>query len=291
MEKVQTGIVIEFYSNNCLVKVGGSNILCIGIRNIVVGDIVDVKFIQDSKKSHGKILKIHKRKSSLYKNLKDKKTIMAANIDRIGILVTSLPKTNFHFIDKWLLISKISKIKPFIILNKIDLTLENDFIDNLAYYKNKLNIKLLEISAKKLINVHQLKEYLSNRCTILVGKSGAGKSTITSLLTSNPIKTKELSNNQGVHTTSVSTLYHGENNMNIIDSPGIRDLTTDFMSIDDILDGFYEIKELSKSCKYSDCNHINNIGCNLKKALKQGQLNEKRYNSFIKIIKKNVQKR
>ena len=97
------------------------------------------------------------------------------------------------------------------------------------------------MSAKKLINVHQLKEYLSNRCTILVGKSGAGKSTITSLLTSNPIKTKELSNNQGVHTTSVSTLYHGENNMNIIDSPGIRDLTTDFMDNDDILDGFYEI--------------------------------------------------
>ena len=29
--------------------------------------------------------------------------------------------------------------------------------------------------------------------------------------------------------------------MNIIDSPGIRDLTTDFMDNDDILDGFYEI--------------------------------------------------
>ena len=38
MEKVQTGQVIEFYSNSCLVKTNIGEFNCIAIKNIVVGD-------------------------------------------------------------------------------------------------------------------------------------------------------------------------------------------------------------------------------------------------------------
>ena len=40
MEKVQTGQVIEFYSNSCLVKTNLGEFNCIAIKNIVVGDFV-----------------------------------------------------------------------------------------------------------------------------------------------------------------------------------------------------------------------------------------------------------
>ena len=55
---------------------------------------------------------------------------------------------------------------------------------------------------------------------------------------------KALSNNQGVHTTSVSTLYHVDE-MKIIDSPGIRDIGIDHLKQGEIILGFPEIMDYS----------------------------------------------
>ena len=51
MKKVQTGQVIEFYSNSCLVKTNFGEFTCLAIKNVVVGDFVELEIIQDSKKS------------------------------------------------------------------------------------------------------------------------------------------------------------------------------------------------------------------------------------------------
>ena len=58
MEKVQTGQVIEFYSNSCQVKTNFGEFSCIAIKNVVVGDFVEFEIIQDSKQLQGKIIKI-----------------------------------------------------------------------------------------------------------------------------------------------------------------------------------------------------------------------------------------
>ena len=80
MEKVQTGQVIEFYSNSCLVKTKFGKFDCLAIKNIVVGDFVDLEIIHDSKKPLGKILKINQRSSSLTKSYNGKEKLFAANI-------------------------------------------------------------------------------------------------------------------------------------------------------------------------------------------------------------------
>ena len=67
MEKVQTGQVIEFYSNSCLVKTDLGTFACLAIKNIVVGDYVELEIIQDSKKPQGKIITVQTRKSKLTK--------------------------------------------------------------------------------------------------------------------------------------------------------------------------------------------------------------------------------
>ena len=47
MQKVQTGLVIEFYSNSCLVRTDKKDIPCIGIKDIIVGDIVKIEIFQE----------------------------------------------------------------------------------------------------------------------------------------------------------------------------------------------------------------------------------------------------
>ena len=281
MEKVQTGFVIEFYSNACLVRTKVGDIPCIAIKNVVVGDIVQIEIIQDSKEIKGLIISKNPRKSALQKKDGLKSKTIAANITHVGILVTQEPKTTAEFIDKWILTSILSNIKPFIINNKIDLKPDESYINKLNIYK-KLDIDIFGISAKNNTNIVEIKEFLQEKCVVFVGNSGAGKSTLTNCLTGKDIKTNMLSNNQGVHTTSVSTLYEVENNIKIIDSPGVRDLPITGWKKNEIIYGFVELQRLSEKCKFNDCNHTNNDGCAILNALNNGEINKSRYNNFIK---------
>ena len=281
MEKVQTGFVIEFYSNACLVRTKVGDIPCIAIKDVVVGDIVKIKIIQDSKEIKGLIVSKNPRKSALQKKDGLKSKTIAANITHVGILVTLEPKTTAEFIDKWILTSILSNIKPFIIINKIDLEPDDSYINKLNIYK-KLDIDIFGISAKNNTNIVEIKEFLEEKCVVFVGNSGAGKSTLTNCLTGEDIKTNKLSNNQGVHTTSVSTLYEVENNIKIIDSPGVRDLPITGWKKNEIIYGFVELQRLSEKCKFNDCNHTNNDGCAILNALNNGEINKSRYNNFIK---------
>ena len=281
MEKVQTGQVIEFYSNSCLVKTNLGEFNCIAIKNIVVGDFVQLEIIQDSKKHLGKITKVNKRSSVLSRRNGNKNKLFAANVTHVGILVTPNPKTTTEFIDKWILKTKLSNIEPFILNNKIDMESDQEYINKIKIYRD-INFNIINISAKYGENLDELINFIKNKCVLFVGNSGAGKSTLTSKIIGKELKTNELSNDQGVHTTSISSLYELTDNGKVIDSPGMRDIELLDYSRENIINGFEEIFELSKSCKFNDCNHINNQGCKVIEGLANGVISKSRYNNFIK---------
>ena len=283
MKKVQTGQVIEFYSNSCLVKTKFGKFDCVATKNVVVGDFVEVEIIQDSKKPLGKIIKVNRRDSKISKRIKNQDKLFAANISHVGILVTQIPKTSSEFIDKWLVKANASNIKPFLINNKVDMKQEKNYLEKLDIYKN-INIKIIDTSAKYDKNISELKEFLTDKCVLFVGNSGAGKSTLTSKIIGKNLKTSSLSNDQGVHTTSVSSLYEIDSNIKIIDSPGMRDIAIENYSEREIINGFEEIQNASKYCKFNNCNHIDNEGCNITKKLLNDEINESRYNNFIKFL-------
>ena len=281
MLKLQIGQIVEFYSNSCCVVSEGKEFKCKiqGRINLVVGDLVEIELSSVSNSSEGLVIKRLDRITALYKSKERVKKPIAANISHIGILVTKNPKTNLEFIDKWITISKIASIEPFIIFNKIDLLPNGAFREDQKIYE-RIGIKTFQISAKLFINVDELKIYLSKRTTIFVGNSGSGKSTLTSAITGKEILSKALSNNQGVHTTSVSTLYHTDQ-MKIIDSPGVRDIGIDHLKPKEIVLGFPEIINYSLSCTFPNCSHKGDEGCEVMAALKNGDIEESRYNNFI----------
>lgn len=281
MKKVQTGLVIEFYSNSCLVKVGDINLKCIAIKGVVVGDMVEIEVIQDSNEIKGKIINLLPRISSIKKKDGYRSKIFAANISKVGIIVSPKPITNEKFIDKWIITAKLSNIEPFIINNKIDLNQDKKYRSKINIYK-EINIKVIDISSKEEINLAKLKDFLRNESVLFVGKSGAGKSTLTKSITGKNIKTNLLSNDKGVHTTSLSTLYEIPGNTKIIDSPGVRDVTIAGWGREKIIIGFSEIFEYAKNCKFKNCSHTSEEGCGVLQAIKNGEIHETRYNNFIK---------
>jgi ribosome biogenesis GTPase len=281
MLKVQTGQIVEFYSNSCCVVSEGKELRCKiqGRINLVVGDLVQLESSSIDSNSEGLVTKRLDRVTALYKSKEKVKKPIAANISHIGILVTKNPKTNLEFIDKWITISKNASIEPFIIFNKIDLLQNSSFQEDQKVYE-RIGIRTFQISAKLFTNLDELKKYLSKKTTIFVGNSGSGKSTLTSAITGKKILSKALSNNQGVHTTSVSTLYHTDE-MKIIDSPGVRDIGIDHLKPKEIILGFPEIINYSLNCTFPNCSHQTDEGCEVITALKNGDIEESRYNNFI----------
>ena len=281
MIKVQTGQIVEFYSNSCSVVSAGEEFKCKirGRINLVVGDMVEIEIISNNDNLEGLVTKRLDRVTALFKSKEKVKKPIAANITHIGILVTQSPKTNLEFIDKWITISINASIEPFIIFNKIDLLTNDEFKEIQKIYED-LGIKTFQISAKLRTNIDVLKEYLLKKTAIFVGNSGSGKSTLTSAITGKKILSKALSNNQGVHTTSLSTLYN-INEMQIIDSPGVRDIDIDHLKLKEITLGFPEIMHHSLNCVFPNCSHQIDDGCAVKTALKNGDIKESRYNNFI----------
>jgi len=281
MIKVQTGQIVEFYSNSCSVVSAGEEFKCKirGRINLVVGDMVEIEIISNNDNLEGLVTKRLDRVTALFKSKEKVKKPIAANITHIGILVTQSPKTNLEFIDKWITISINASIEPFIIFNKIDLLTNDEFKEIQKIYED-LGIKTFQISAKLRTNIDVLKEYLLKKTAIFVGNSGSGKSTLTSAITGKKILSKALSNNQGVHTTSLSTLYN-INEMQIIDSPGVRDIDIDHLKLKEIILGFPEIMHHSLNCVFPNCSHQIDDGCAVKTALKNGDVKESRYNNFI----------
>ena len=282
MIKVQTGQIIEFYSNTCRVAGTTDTFKCRiqGRIDLVVGDFVKIAPAEGLTNCDAIVTERLDRATALFKS-KDRVTkAVAANITHLGILVTFHPKTSLEFIDKWIVIALHSDIQPFIVFNKIDSLEKNAFSSLKNIYQN-LDIPMFEISAKFNTNLENLISFLENETSIFVGNSGSGKSTLTSALTGTHILSKELSNNQGVHTTSVSTLYEVENQMKVIDSPGVRDIGIEQLSHAEILAGFKEIDELAAKCEFPKCGHEDDEGCAVMQALNNGDIEQSRYNNFM----------
>ena len=282
MIKVQTGQIIEFYSNTCRVAGTTDTFKCRiqGRIDLVVGDFVKIAPAEGLTNCDAIVTERLDRVTALFKS-KDRVTkAVAANITHLGILVTFHPKTSLEFIDKWIVIALHSGIQPFIVFNKIDSLEKNAFSSLKNIYQN-LEIPMFEISAKFNTNLENLISFLENETSIFVGNSGSGKSTLTSALTGTHILSKELSNNQGVHTTSVSTLYEVENQMKVIDSPGVRDIGIEQLSNAEILAGFKEIDELAAKCEFPKCGHEDDVGCAVMQSLNDGDVEQSRYNNFM----------
>jgi ribosome biogenesis GTPase len=68
----------------------------------------------------------------------------------------------------------------------------------------------------------------------------------------------------------------------LIDTPGVREFG---LAIDDtdLLGEMLEISDYAESCRFKDCEHINEPGCAVLKAVSVGALGNKLYESYLKL--------
>lgn len=239
---------------------------------------------------------------------------VAANIDQVVIVTSLKPKPNPYLIDRYLAATENLPSKALIIINKIDLLdgIEQEqeskkqesekqasekpeskkhelqkLVDDLTALYQSIGYRVICASMEKNIGIAEISEALGSATSILVGLSGVGKSSIVKkILPLEEIKIGETSTatGEGKHTTTVSAFYHLDNDGIIIDSPGVRDFTPSSDSIEEITNGFIDVRKFNGACKFTNCSHTNEPGCAMKQAVSDGHLNTLRFKNYLRMI-------
>ncbi len=234
----------------------------------------------------GDFVFIDKNKKVIENILKRQNEIIRPNVSNItqGIIVTSFKHPDFsaNLLDKLLVELEINKIKPIICMTKKDLIKNKDYLEIkkiLDYYEN-LGYTILYNT-----EINKVKKVLENNTSVFMGQTGAGKSTLLNKLFKDlNLKTGEISLalGRGRHTTRHVEIIK-KDNIKVLDTPGFSALTFDNINKEKIRDAFLEFKKYP--CVYQDCMHINELECNVKKAVENKKILKSRYDNFCSFIK------
>ena len=239
---------------------------------------------------YGVVVAVEPRQSELarpdqYKEMK----IVAANIDRILIVIAPLPRPHTQLVDRYLVAAETLGITPAIIINKADLiTTENQAtIDRFTELYQGLNYEVISASTQSGRGLDRLTQLLASHTSIFVGQSGVGKSSLINMLIPDlnlQVGALSIANQKGTHTTTTAQLFHFPRGGHLIDSPGIREFGLWHMNEQQILEGFVEFRPFIGHCKFRDCRHQKEPGCAIRQAHRDGHISDYRMSSFEALI-------
>ncbi|MFC0269335.1 small ribosomal subunit biogenesis GTPase RsgA [Kushneria aurantia] len=213
---------------------------------------------------------------------------VAANIDRILIVLAVEPEPHPFLIDRYLVAAEATGITPALVLNKLDLLGDDHPLHALAHRYRTLGYAVIGATTRREEGLTALAEVLLDVTAVFVGQSGVGKSSlIDALLPDAELRIGELSldSRKGRHTTTTARLYHfREGKGALIDSPGIRDFGLGHLDEREIEAGFVEFRPYLGHCRFRDCHHRREPGCAILAAVENGDIAAERLESFRHIV-------
>jgi len=221
-----------------------------------------------------------KSKSAVITSLKKRKNLLVrpsvANISNIYITFSvEEPELNLSQVNRFLISAESIGVEVSLVLTKCDLisdTRRSSLIDKFekwGYQAITLNLEKSDYLNNLLVELKQKK------CSIFMGPSGVGKTTLLNMIipglqnstapVSNKIK-------RGKNTTRNVELFSISNQSYIVDTPGfnMQPLEVDIKLLPNLYSEIYkQVIEEGIKCKFRNCLHLNDEGCNLNKSFER----------------------
>ncbi|MFF3643663.1 ribosome small subunit-dependent GTPase A [Streptomyces sp. NPDC002564] len=212
--------------------------------------------------------------------------VLASNVDTIGVVVALDTEPDLGRIERFLALAWESGAQPLMILTKSDLA-ENAEAVRETVEQASPGVDVLVVSATTDDGMDILSALLTGT-SVLVGQSGAGKSTIANVLLGRSVmETRQTrSDGKGRHTTTTRELMPLPGGGVLIDTPGIRGVGM-YDATDGLQQTFSEIEELAEECRFRDCEHVAEPGCAVIEAIEDGMLQQRRLDSYRKLVREN----
>lgn len=202
------------------------------------------------------------------------------------VFAVQKPDPNLWLLDRFLLLASYQGLDVIICINKSDLDLDGkaDIIYNIY---NTAGYKIIKTSCKTKEGIDEIKNLIKNKITVFAGPSGVGKSTLLNNIQSNlKLQTGEVSQktSRGKHTTRHVELIELDLGGWVVDTPGFSTLDIDFLEENELEKYFFEIYDRSSLCRFSGCNHYKEPGCEVKKAVENGEISKSRYDNYLSML-------
>jgi ribosome biogenesis GTPase len=133
-----------------------------------------------------------------------------------------------------------------------------------------------------------LRQALSGRISVLVGKSGVGKTTLLNALQPGlGLHVGEISRatGKGRHTTVGLEMFPLAGGGAIVDTPGMREFGVWDTGEDELAMFFPEMRGYIGRCRFGlDCRHDEEPGCAIRQAVLAEQISPRRYHSYLRLM-------
>ncbi len=255
---------------------------------VAVGD--QVRFI-DEHDGRGLILEVLPRRSRLSRlaaGPRPLEQVMVANLDQVAaVMAAAQPEPKWNLLDRYLVSAESLGLQALIVIAKLDLLGDSrELLAEVTNYR-RLGYPVLLTSAVDGIGLERLRSLLQGRISVLVGKSGVGKSSLLNALQPGlglKVNAVSQATSKGRHTTTHLEMFPLDFGGWIVDTPGMREFGPWALDGEDLALYFPEMRPLVGTCKFGlDCRHAHEPGCAVVKAVEAGSISERRYESYLKL--------
>ncbi|HEY0865925.1 MAG TPA: ribosome small subunit-dependent GTPase A [Fimbriimonas sp.] len=280
-----TGTVIGVEATLCDVLIGEEIRrlpMLSGVRP-VVGDEVEIL--------RERVQRILPRRSRLGKpddHHGGREQTLVANVDLVVVVVAATcPPLHPRLIDRYLFAIRMGGARPLICVNKMDLLPADKAASELRKLDpyREMGVPVVTVSAIRRDGLDDLRRELRGQRCAFVGHSGVGKSSVLNALLgleTNATGSVNSKTGKGRHTTTRASLHRLADGIEIIDTAGIRAFGIDERA--SVQDGFPDLLGYATNCRFSDCRHLDEEGCSVKEAVREGLLSRERYKAYRSLL-------
>ncbi len=209
---------------------------------------------------------------------------LVANVDTAFVVSSCNEAFNLSGIERYLAMTIQAGATPVVVLTKADLAEDGaSYADQVRALRPGLVVELLD--GRDPEQASALDRWCGpGQSVALLGASGVGKSTLANALGAGDQATGAIreKDGKGRHTTTSRSLHLLPAGGVLLDNPGVRELQLPECE-DGVADLFEDVLELIAACRFSDCRHDAEPGCAIKNAIESGELDDRRYQNFLKL--------
>jgi ribosome biogenesis GTPase len=215
--------------------------------------------------------------------------IVAANVDQVVIVFAAAnPEPHPRMLDRFLVIAEANDLKARIVINKVELVGGATVAAERWRDYERAGYPIHYTSVKRREGLEALHDALAGQVSVLTGPSGVGKSSLlNAMFTGLDLRVGEISEsvNKGRHTTVGGYLHPlpGPEGGYVADTPGLREVGMWALSPTELDQCFPELRPYLTGCRFADCRHSVEPDCQVRDAVKRGEVSTARYESFIKL--------
>jgi ribosome biogenesis GTPase len=203
---------------------------------------------------------------------------LAANVDGVLVVCGLDRPVKPGRIDRVITLAWDAGAVPAVVLSKSDLAADSAEQAR-AVGAAHPGVEVLTTSIVDGSGLGGLRELIDGRTVVLVGESGAGKSSLVNTLVGSEVMVTSdvrAGDAKGRHTTTTREAHPLPGGGVLIDSPGLRSVGL-WADRDAVAAAFSDIDELAAGCRFGDCGHGSEPGCAVRSAIAEGSLAPERF--------------